>query len=173
MTKKHLQSLYDKAHELGDLLNLTDLGNPVINDNQKLFGSGLNKPSQLLDSSSRQVVKVLNANDSKKGKLPIGELHPQFLKSLALVSEVSKLKGYKPLNWIKSDFKGGYLGYHCSAALRHILAIMDGEDLNQEQYPDGRDVELVALHAEHAAYDLLMLATLFRLGRHDLDDRIK
>ncbi len=117
--------------------------------------------------------KTIDQNKSKVGKLPIAELHPQFLKSLSLVSEVSKLKGYKPLNWVGQDFKGGYLGYHCSAALRHILAIMGGEDYNQEQYPDGRDVEQVALHAEHAAYDLLMLATLFRLGRHDLDDRIK
>ena len=114
----------------------------------------------------------IDPSQSKKGKLPLAEVHPQFLNSLARVSEVSKAKGYEELNWIKPDVKCYFVSYLCSAALRHINDFLNGKDhnieLDQNQKPiDQFDV----LHVECAAYNLLMIATLFRLNRADLDDR--
>lgn len=114
----------------------------------------------------------LDPNKSKKGKLPFAEVHPQFEESLARVSEISKLKGYEPLNWVRMETKCHFVSYLVSATRRHLNAFLRGEDYNIEKGENGEDIaEPNVLHVECAAYNLLMLATLFRQGRIDLDDR--
>lgn len=115
---------------------------------------------------------MIDPNQSKKGKLPLAEVHPKFLESLCRVSEISKRKGYAPLNWVQPSFKGGFVNYLGSAALRHINKFLCGEDFNIEKDESGKEIrDVEVLHVEAAAYNLLMIATLFRQGRTDLDDR--
>lgn len=114
----------------------------------------------------------IDPNQSKKGKLAYAEVHPQFEDSLARVNEISKLKGYETLNWVKEDVKCYFVSYLLSAARRHMNLFLKGEDLNVEKDKEGNDItEPDVLHVECAAYNLLMIATLFRQGRVDLDDR--
>lgn len=115
---------------------------------------------------------AIDPNKSKEGKLCLAEVHPQFLNSLARVSEISKKKGYELLNWIQSGTKCYFNAYLVSASLRHIAAFQNGQDYNIEKDQSGLDIlEPDVLHLESAAYNLLMAATLFRMGRKDLDDR--
>ena len=118
-----------------------------------------------------KVTASIDPNTSKEGKLRLAEVHPEFIKILAGVSEVSKEKGYEPLNWIQKDVKCYFVSYLVSAALRHINYFLEGEDFNQEKKQDGTDVSTRLEHLAHAAYGLLMAVTLQRLGRTDLDDR--
>lgn len=114
----------------------------------------------------------IDPNKSKKGKLPLAEVHPDFEESLALVNELSKVKGYELLNWIKDDVKCYFVSYLVSAARRHINKFLKGEDYNIEIDQQGNQIlEPKVLHVECAAYNLLMLAALFKQGRKDLDDR--
>lgn len=103
--------------------------------------------------------------------MPLAEVHPQFIESLGITSEVSKEKGYEILNWTTEEFRGGFVEYLASSALRHINKFLRGEDYNIEVDENGKECRTKALHVEHAAYNLLMIATLFRQGRTDLDDR--
>lgn len=114
----------------------------------------------------------LNPNTTKKGKVCLAEVHPDFEYSLALVNEVSKIKGYELLNWVKPEIKCYFVSYLLSAARRHMNAFVRGEDFNVEVDGNNKQItEFQALHVEHAAYNLLMIASLFRAGRTDLDDR--
>lgn len=122
-------------------------------------------------------VPTIDPNKSKQGKLKPALLHPQFFTSLSLVSEVSQLKGYELLNWVRMDVKCFLMSYLLSAILRHSTAIMEGEIYNQEYYPEGHEkagapVELRATHFAHIAYGALMADALIKMGRKDLDDRI-
>lgn len=120
---------------------------------------------------SKRPKKFINSNTSKIGKLPLAEVHPQFEKSLSLVSELSKWKGYEPLNWVRDDFKGGFINYMISAARRHINEFIEGNNINYEKRDKDDAIDSSVLHVEAAAYNLLMIATLYRMGRDDLDDR--
>lgn len=117
---------------------------------------------------------ALDASNSKKGKLRLAIVHPQMLNSLARVAEISEKKGYVRLNWVRPDVKCFFVDYLLSACLRHIEAFLSGEDVNIEKTQDGEEItEPHVLHVESAAYNLLMIAALFRQGRTDLDDRGK
>ncbi len=117
-------------------------------------------------------VKKLNPNTSKQGKIALADIHPGFIDSLARVNTVSKLKGYEQGNWIRDDVKCYFSAYLASAALRHIYKFLAGEDYNVEQTLTGDPIITPdVLHVEAAAYNLLMLARLYRQGRLDLDDR--
>lgn len=115
----------------------------------------------------------LDPKDSKNGKLNLGAVHPQFEESLAIVAETALAKGYEEFNWLKQDSATKFRSYLISAAKRHINKFLNGEDYNIEKDSNGNIVSDKGLHVEYAAYNLLMIATLFRQGRKDLDDRIK
>lgn len=122
--------------------------------------------------------KFINPSNTKAGKLTYATLHPQFIDSLSRVDNISKLKGYQRLNWVSSSVKCYFVEYLCSATLRHLNKFLLGEDYNIEVYATGDkagqviETEHDVLHVEAAAYNLLMLAALFRQGRTDLDDRL-
>lgn len=114
----------------------------------------------------------LDPNKSKEGKLPLAQVHPQFIESLSGVSQISAAKGYELLNWVRQDVKCYFVSYLTSAAMRHINKFLNGEDYNIEVDQEGNEIDLGVLHVECAAYNLLMVATLFRNSRKDLDDRL-
>jgi len=116
--------------------------------------------------------KKLNPNTSKAGKLCLAEVHPGFEESLARVNEISKRKGYELLNWVNPEVQCYFISYLLSAARRHMAKFASGEDYNIELDQGGGPITTPdVLHVECAAYNLLMIAVLFRAGRKDLDDR--
>lgn len=90
------------------------------------------------------------------GKAPMNLLDRYALEQLASVLAHGAVK-YAPENW-----RGG-IAYSrlIAASLRHLMAVSDGEDYDQEsQLP----------HAAHAMCSLMFLLWMMR-NRPDLDDR--
>jgi hypothetical protein len=90
------------------------------------------------------------------GKAPMNLLDRYALEQLASVLAHGAVK-YSPENW-----RGG-ISYSrlIAASLRHLMAVSDGEDYDQEsQLP----------HAAHAMCSLMFLLWMMR-NRPDLDDR--
>ena len=91
-----------------------------------------------------------------EGKAPMNLLDRYALEQLASVLAHGAVK-YSPENW-----RGG-ISYSrlIAASLRHLMAVSDGEDYDQEsQLP----------HAAHAMCSLMFLLWMMR-NRPDLDDR--
>ena len=91
-------------------------------------------------------------SDIKFSKLPLAELHPEFIRQLAECHRVGKEKGYSKFSWL--DLELFPTQEILNAAMRHINAHLDGELYNQE--PGCKNT---ALHLAHAAYGLLIACT--------------
>ena len=95
-------------------------------------------------------------NDS--GKAPIHFLHRSFIEGTALAQDFGSRK-YGDWNFTKGI---AYLRL-CDAAIRHIIAFMWGEDLDQESGLS---------HIDHAAANLNMLKYMIT-NKPEMDDRCK
>lgn len=94
-----------------------------------------------------------------EGKPPLGLIPGQWLMGLGRVLGYGAAK-YGAFNWRK----GIPVSKHTHAALRHIAAFVDGEDLDQESGEP---------HLMHAAVDLLMAAWTLHFYGDRFDDRFR
>lgn len=168
--KDKLKDLKEKAEDLIKEVDV-DLNKRLANETSQDYWASYGPCQDVTDDELAESKKALDANTSKKGKLPIAEVHPWMLEELAKVSQMSKEKGYEVLSWIKPEFNGKFLEYLASAADRHAIAFKSGADLNQELKMNGDPVETLVYHTSQAAYNYLMISVLLRMGRNDLDDR--
>lgn len=111
-----------------------------------------------------KVIGTLNTLDSKKGikhdsdKPRLELLDPDFLTEVAKVMTFGAKK-YEANNWRKGLEVSRCLG----ACLRHVLAVVKGED---------KDPESGMSHMAHATCCLMFVYTMLRT-RPELDDRYK
>lgn len=113
--------------------------------------------------------KSLDPATSKVGKEIVSSmtLHPDFIKQLARVAEVSVKKGYSPFNWLKAN-SPTRVSTFLNAAKRHLTKAELGEDLNIEKTLDGEDIDIAVHHLDYAAYNLQMASFIIRnLREHD------
>lgn len=122
-----------------------------------------------LKSETMSSKKQLDPATSKVGKEIVSSiaLHPNFMKELAKVAEVSYKKGYSPFNWIQKD-SPCRVSTFLAAAKRHIIKAELGYNVNSEKTLEGEDIPITANHLSYAAYNLLMAVQLINhLPEHD------
>lgn len=101
----------------------------------------------------------------KEDKLRLDLVPIDVLAMVAGPLTVGLMKGYPEHNWYKGiDYMSSY-----AAAMRHIGAWFNGEDMNVERLPDGQLVGVPHLHC--AIFNLVSIALQQAKNRHDLDNR--
>jgi len=99
-------------------------------------------------------------SSNKFNKLPLAELHPEFIKQLATVHKVGKEKGYSKYSWLNTELFPTI--EILNAAMRHINAHLAGDLYNQEE-----GCTTKGYHLTHAAYNLLIAATQIKEQEND------
>jgi len=93
-------------------------------------------------------------------KLRVDLITPEMIEGLANVVGIAAESGKYPERSWENDPTYTYMK-HISSAFRHLLALMKGEDIDDDGF----------LHSEHLMTRAGMLVTMQRRGRIDLDDR--
>jgi hypothetical protein len=101
----------------------------------------------------------IKAKTDDGNKPPLAMLPPEGIRAVARVQAY----GHRKYGDFHNFRKGMEVSRNCSCAIRHIIAFMDGEDLDPESKEN---------HLAHAACRLMFALQNIKDGKH-LDDRYK